>query len=124
MKTITIYGDGKQIRDVLHAEDLARAYEVAIETQGCVSGQALNIGGGPRNIMSLLELLAYLEDELKIKIPLKCDTWRPGDQPVFVCDLAKANTLMNWQPTITVRDGVKSLAQWVATNKELFAWLK
>jgi CDP-paratose 2-epimerase len=123
-KTITIYGDGKQIRDVLHAEDLARAYEAAIENQDRVSGHALNIGGGPGNTMSLLELLAYLEDELKIKIPLKWDTWRPGDQPVFVCDLDKAKTLMNWQPKITVRDGVKSLAQWVATNKELFAWLK
>jgi CDP-paratose 2-epimerase len=123
-KTITIYGDGKQIRDVLHVSDLARAYEAAYEHRDAVSGRALNIGGGPSNTMSLIELLAYLEDELKIKIPLKWDQWRPGDQPVFVCDLDKAKTLMNWQPKITVRDGVKSLAQWVTGNKELFAWLQ
>jgi CDP-paratose 2-epimerase len=123
-KTITIYGDGKQIRDVLHVEDLARAYEAAIVNQDQVAGQAINIGGGPTNTMSLIELLAYLEDELKLKIPLKWDQWRPGDQPVFVCDLNKAKTLLDWQPNIGVRDGVKTLSRWVADNRELFAWLK
>lgn len=123
-KQITIYGDGKQIRDVLHVEDLVRAYEAAIANQEQASGQAFNIGGGPANTMSLLELLAYLEDELKIKIPLKWDTWRPGDQPVFVCNLDKAKQTLGWQPQISVRDGVKNLSGWVAGNKELFAWLK
>jgi CDP-paratose 2-epimerase len=123
-KTITIYGDGKQIRDVLHVDDLARAYEAAIVHQDKVSGHAINIGGGAGNTMSLLELLAYLEDELKIKIPLKWDTWRPGDQPVFVCDLAKAKSLLDWQPNVNVRDGVKSLSRWVADNAQLFTWLK
>lgn len=123
-KQITIYGDGKQIRDVLHVEDLVRAYEAAIANQEQASGQAFNIGGGPGNTMSLLELLAYLEDELKIKIPLKWDTWRPGDQPVFVCNLDKAKQTLGWQPQISVRDGVKNLSGWVAGNKELFAWLK
>lgn len=123
-KQITIYGDGKQIRDVLHVEDLVRAYEAAISNQEKASGQAFNIGGGPANTMSLLELLAYLEDELKIKIPLKWDTWRPGDQPVFVCNLDKAKQTLGWQPQISVREGVKNLSGWVAGNKELFAWLK
>lgn len=123
-KQITIYGDGKQIRDVLHVEDLVRAYEAAIANQEQASGQAFNIGGGPANTMSLLELLAYLEDEIKIKIPLKWDTWRPGDQPVFVCNLDKAKQTLGWQPQISVRDGVKNLSGWVAGNKELFAWLK
>ena len=123
-KQITIYGDGKQIRDVLHVEDLVRAYEAAIANQEQASGQAFNIGGGPANTMSLLELLAYLEEELKIKIPLKWDTWRPGDQPVFVCNLDKAKEKLAWQPQISVREGVKNLSNWVAGNKELFAWLK
>jgi len=123
-KTITIYGDGKQIRDVLHVEDLARAYEAAYDNRDRVNGKAFNIGGGAGNTMSLLELLSYLEDELSIKIPLKWDQWRPGDQPVFVCDLAKARAELGWQPTIPVREGVKSLAQWVAQNPGLFAWLK
>ncbi len=123
-KTITIYGDGKQIRDVLHVSDLARAYEAAYEHRDSVSGRALNIGGGPTNTMSLIELLAYLEEELKIKIPLKWDQWRPGDQPVFVCDLNAAKEQLNWTPNISVRDGVKDLSRWVASNRELFAWLK
>lgn len=123
-KKITIYGDGKQIRDVLHVNDLVRAYEAAIEHQDQASGQAFNIGGGPGNTMSLLELLAYLQDELKIEIPLQWDTWRPGDQPVFVCNLTKAKSLLGWEPKISVRQGVKDLSQWVHQNAELFSWLK
>lgn len=123
-KKITIYGDGKQIRDVLHVDDLVRAYEAAASHQDQASGQAFNIGGGPGNTMSLLELLAYLKEELKIDIPLQWDDWRPGDQPVFVCNLKKANDLLGWQPAISVREGVKSLSQWVSQNAGLFDWLK
>ena len=123
-KTITIYGDGKQIRDVLHVNDLVRAYEAAASHPEQAAGQAFNIGGGPGNTMSLLELLAYLQDELKITIPLKWDDWRPGDQPVFVCNLDKARERLGWSPQITVREGVKDLAQWVRQNAELFSWLK
>lgn len=123
-KKITIYGDGKQIRDVLHVDDLVRAYEAAASHPDQASGQAFNIGGGPGNTMSLLELLAYLKEELKIDIPLQWDDWRPGDQPVFVCNLKKANDLLGWRPAVSVRDGVKSLSQWVSQNRELFNWLK
>ncbi|RMD60054.1 NAD-dependent epimerase/dehydratase family protein [Candidatus Parcubacteria bacterium] len=123
-KQITIYGDGKQIRDVLHVKDLARAYESAIEHADAASGQAFNIGGGPANTLSLRELLAYLEDELNIEIPLEWDDWRPGDQPVFVCNTAKAKESLGWQPQIPVRQGIKQLADWVARNKELFEWLR
>lgn len=122
-KQITIYGDGKQIRDVLHVDDLARAYEAAYEHRDAIAGQAFNIGGGPGNTMSLLELLAYLEAELGIKIPLKWSDWRPGDQPVFVCNLDKAQRLLGWQPTIGVREGVRQLIHWVRDNAGLFAWL-
>lgn len=123
-KTITIYGDGKQIRDVLHVDDLVRAYEAAANHPDQASGQAFNIGGGPGNTMSLLELLTYLQEELKITIPLKWDEWRPGDQPVFVCNLDKARERLGWAPQISVREGVKTLSQWVSQNVELFNWLK
>ena len=122
-KPITIYGDGKQIRDVLHVGDLARAYEAAYRHRDRASGQAFNIGGGPGNTLSLLELLNYLETELGIPIPLRWSDWRPGDQPVFVCNLAKAERLLDWQPQIGVRDGVHQLIQWVRDNKALFDWL-
>jgi CDP-paratose 2-epimerase len=123
-KQITIYGDGKQIRDVLHVDDLARAYEAAINHREAASGQAFNIGGGPGNTMSLRELLAYLEQTLGIDIPLQWADWRPGDQPVFVCDLSKARARLGWQPQIGVQDGVRQLIHWVRDNKQLFDWLK
>lgn len=123
-KQITIFGNGKQIRDVLHVEDLVRAYESVIKNSNKVSGQAFNVGGGPNNTMSLLELLSYLEKELDINIPLKWDDWRPGDQPVFVCDLHKIKNYTGWEPKINVETGVKDLISWVKSNKDLFAWLK
>jgi len=122
-KQITIYGNGMQIRDVLHVDDLARAYEAAIKNRDVASGQAFNIGGGIDNTLSLLELLALLEQELDITIPLQWDDWRPGDQPVFVCNVGKAHELLGWAPEIRVQDGVRDLISWVGKNKELFFWL-
>jgi CDP-paratose 2-epimerase len=119
-KPITIYGDGKQIRDVLHVEDLLHAFDAAIDRKEVVNGQAFNIGGGPDNTMSLLELLDYLEKEQDRKISLKWDDWRPGDQQVFVCDISKANQLLSWSPKISVKRGVKQLISWVKDNKDLF----
>lgn len=123
-KSITIYGDGKQIRDILQVEDLARAYEAAYRHRDRASGQAFNIGGGPGNTLSLLELLGYLEAELGVQIPLRWSDWRPGDQPVFVCNLDKAERLLGWRPQISVREGVRQLIHWVGENKALFDWLK
>lgn len=123
-KKITIYGDGKQIRDVLHVDDLVRAYEAAATHQDQAIGQAFNIGGGSGNTMSLLELLAYLREELRIDIPLQWDKWRPGDQPVFVCDIRKAQQRLGWRPEVSVRQGVKNLSEWVSQNAGLFSWLK
>jgi CDP-paratose 2-epimerase len=123
-KQITIYGNGKQIRDVLFVDDLARAYEAAISNRGVATGEAFNIGGGPGNTLSLLELLALLKDQLKADIPLIWDQWRPGDQPVFVCNLDKARNKLDWQPQTSVEQGVKTLISWVRENKEMFSWLK
>jgi CDP-paratose 2-epimerase len=122
-KKITIYGDGKQTRDVLHVQDLARAYEAAFDRREAVTGQAFNIGGGPNNAMSLLELIGYLEQELDIRVPLRWSDWRPGDQPVFICNLAKAKRLLAWEPKIPVREGVGQLIRWVRDNKKLFDYL-
>jgi CDP-paratose 2-epimerase len=73
--------------------------------------------------MSLLELIHYLEEDLGIRVPLQWSDWRPGDQPVFVCNLKNAKRLLEWQPTIPVRAGVGQLIGWVQQNKELFDWL-
>lgn len=122
-KQITIYGDGKQIRDVLHVDDLARAYEAAYENRVTVRGQAFNIGGGANNTLSLLELLGLLQHDLKLNIPLKWGDWRPGDQPVFVCDIQKARDRLGWEPKVRVEHGVGQLIGWVRDNKQLFSWL-
>lgn len=123
-KQITIYGDGKQIRDVLNVKDLIRAYEAAFNNQEAVNGQALNIGGGPLHTMSLLELIDHLQHELRREIPLKWDKWRPGDQLVFVCDVSKAMEMLGWKPEIAPKEGVKQLITWVRDNKSLFDWLR
>ena len=120
-KEITVYGNGKQIRDVLHVQDLVRAYAAVIDEQEKVSGQAINIGGGPDNTLSLLELLDHLTTTLAKPVNLQWDDWRPGDQPVFVCDLARAKALLGWQPEISVDQGVLMLIHWVEDNAELFS---
>jgi len=122
-KSITIYGDGKQIRDVLHVNDLVQAYKAVIQHADSAAGQAFNIGGGPGNTLSLLELLTYLRESLNIEIPLQWDTWRPGDQPVFVCNIEKAQKLLAWEPRISVVEGTQDLIQWVSNHRDLFAWL-
>jgi CDP-paratose 2-epimerase len=122
-KSITIYGDGKQVRDVLFIEDLVDAYESAIKNIDKINGQAFNIGGGPKNTMSLLELLNFLEKFFGKQIPLRYADWRPGDQPVFVCDISKAKKAFNWAPKTAPEDGVKKLYDWVKDNQELFKGL-
>lgn len=118
---LIIYGDGKQVRDVLFIEDLINAYELAIKNIDKTSGQVYNIGGGPQNQMSLLELIKYLEKEFNKKIQYSFAEWRPGDQPVFVCDISKTKRDFGWEPHINTEEGVKKLAKWVQENKELFS---
>jgi len=119
-KKLTIYGDGKQVRDVLFIEDLADAYEAAIKNIDKARGQAFNIGGGPKNTMSLLELIAFLEQFFGKKIPLTFSDWRPGDQPVFICDIKKAKQILGWEPKTSPQEGVKLLYEWVKDHKDLF----
>ncbi len=119
-KKLTIYGDGKQVRDVLFIEDLVDAYESAIKNIDKVKGQAFNIGGGPKNTMSLLELIAFLEQFFGKKIPLVYSEWRPGDQPVFICNIDKAKEMLGWEPKISPQEGVKLLYEWVKDHKKLF----
>lgn len=122
-KTLTIFGNGKQIRDVLWVEDVVRAYAAAIERRAAASGQAFNIGGGPVNTLSLLELLSYLQERLGKPVTPRWADWRPGDQPVFVCNLNKAKRLLGWEPQVSVPAGVGELITWVRANAGLFNWM-
>ena len=120
-KPLKIYGDGKQVRDVLFVEDLVKCYDMAIKNIDKVSGKAYNIGGGPENQLSLLELISYLEEFLGKKIRYTFHDWRPGDQKVFVCNISKAKREFGWEPKIGVKEGVKKLFDWVNENKKLFS---
>jgi CDP-paratose 2-epimerase len=120
-KPITIYGDGKQIRDILFVDDLLEAYETAIAKIDQVRGRAYNLGGGPQNTMSIwTEFGPMLEKLLGKKIPVGHGDWRPGDQKVFVADIRKAASELGWAPKVGVEEGVKRLFEWVKENKSLF----
>jgi CDP-paratose 2-epimerase len=122
-RPITIYGDGKQVRDVLFVEDLLDLYEAAIERIDEVKGNAYNVGGGPGNRMSLLQLVAKLERMLGREIPLSFSDWRPGDQRVFVADIRKAKQDLGWTPKVSPDEGVRKLLDWVVENQGLFEGL-
>lgn len=119
-KPITIYGDGKQIRDVLFIDDLVRAFELAYKNRRKAVGGIYNIGGGPENTMSLHELLSFLKRKNGQKIAVSYNDWRPGDQKVFIGNISKANKELGWKPRIRPDQGVKKLYDWIVENKNLF----
>jgi CDP-paratose 2-epimerase len=121
-RSITVYGDGKQVRDVLFIDDILDAYDAAAANIQLCSGKVYKIGGGPENVMSLRELLDYLGQKEKRPVPFSQADWRPGDQRVFVSNIGKAKDELGWSPRIGVREGLDLLYDWVSANKELFQW--
>jgi CDP-paratose 2-epimerase len=122
-KPVTIFGDGKQVRDVLFVDDLVDCFHRCVERIGEVSGRIFNIGGGPDNTLSLLELIAILEKQTGRRMEVGYDDWRPGDQRVFICDVRKAEQELGWKPTTTAEEGVRKLHDWVAAHPSLFEGL-
>lgn len=121
-KKITIYGNGKQVRDILHVDDLIHAYDLAIKNITITKGQIYNIGGGNRNTISIwYEFQPILEKLFKRKISVKFADFRPGDQPIFVSDIRKAKHDFGWKPNISVEKGIEQLYYWIQENKSLFA---
>lgn len=121
-KPITIYGDGKQIRDVLFIDDLLDAYDLAIENISRAAGNVYNIGGGPSNTLSIWqEFGPLLNDLLGHELTVERGDWRPGDQRVFISDIRKAEHELNWQPKVGVEEGIRRLFEWVQANKSLFS---
>jgi CDP-paratose 2-epimerase len=118
-RPVRIYGNGKQVRDLLYVEDLVDAYQKAIEEPKKVSGKIYNIGGGPIRSRSILSLVRFLERHLGISIPVSFHDCRPGDQPVYVSDISKAKREMGWIPKTTVESGAAQLVSWVKANRDL-----
>jgi CDP-paratose 2-epimerase len=120
-RPISIYGDGKQVRDMLHVSDLIAAYEAAWARIDDVKGEVFNAGGGAGNTLAIwAEFGPYLESLAGRPIPVQHADWRPGDQPVFISDNTKAQRLLGWTPKVDVRDGIKQLWDWVTANPALF----
>lgn len=117
---ITIYGDGKQVRDILFIDDLLDAYDAAFAAPDKSAGRAYNIGGGVSNVLSLRELLAFIEQRSGKKIPARSADWRPGDQKVFISDIQRARKELDWSPKIDCTRGLGLLYDWIERNRELF----
>jgi CDP-paratose 2-epimerase len=120
-RPITIYGDGKQVRDVLFIDDLLDAYEAAAEQIDISAGQIYNVGGGPDNTMAIwTEFGSMLEEMLGRPVPVHTAGWRPGDQKVYISNIDKIKRELGWAPKVSVRDGLQRLFDWMAENQSLF----
>ena len=118
---ITIYGDGKQVRDVLYVDDLIDVYQAAIQRIDTVAGQVYNIGGGPANTLSIWsELCPHLERLAGRPILVSYADWRPGDQNIYVSDIRKSQRDLDWSPRVGVGEGVQRLWAWAASHCSLF----
>jgi CDP-paratose 2-epimerase len=116
-KPFTISGSGKQVRDVLHAEDMIRLYFMVLERIEAAKGQAFNIGGSMKNSLSLLELFGILEDLTGTKLNYTKLPPRESDQRVFVSDCRKALSCIGWQPQVDTRTGIKKMLTWIECGK-------
>jgi len=120
-RPIAIYGNGKQVRDVLWIEDLIRAYEAAADRIEVAAGQIYNIGGGAAITMSIwAEFGPILERLVGRPLPVTYHGWRPGDQLVYISDIRKAERELGWRPQMTVHAGVDRLWHWIDANAHLF----
>ena len=118
-RRFTIFGDGRQVRDVLFVDDLTACYVQAVEHIARTAGQVYNVGGGPNNQLSLLELVELLGARVGRTLDPPFADWRPGDQRVFVCDVSKAQKDFGWAPKISASAGVERLAGWVEKEKAM-----
>ena len=115
-KPITIYGAGKQIRDLLYIDDLIKLYDTAVKNIDHVMGEAFNIGGGPENALNLLQAIHLIEKTTGNKAVLKYASQRLGDQDYFVADNRKLLKALKWEPTTKVKQGLLKLISWCQIN--------
>ncbi len=118
-KKITVYGDGKQVRDILYMDDLLDSFDAGLKNIDRHAGKIYNIGGGPGQAISLLEFLSLLEEYLGREIDYTFSDWRPGDQKIYVSDISKASRELNWNPRVSNREGVRRLFDWVSENRQM-----
>jgi CDP-paratose 2-epimerase len=113
-RPLVIYGDGKQVRDVLYITDLLDLCELLLYNQDRVAGQIFNVGGGRDNTISIWQEFGPLLQRLTGRtLSVRHDDWRPGDQKVYISDIRKVRSALGWHPRVGVEDGVRRLLAWL-----------
>jgi CDP-paratose 2-epimerase len=115
-KPLTLYGDGKQVRDILYVDDLIDAFEAAVGNISVAAGRTYNIGGGPENAVSLLEVIGFIEGRNGRRILRRLAPQRIGDQRLYVSDIRRAQQDLKWSPRTGWRNGLDKLCRWVHEN--------
>lgn len=124
-KPITVYGDGKQVRDVLYVDDLVELFYRAYRNIKVSRGKIYNVGGGKDNVLAVWTRFGpILEKLFGKKLNVKFADWRPGDQKVYVSDISKVKKELGWKPEVSVEEGIEKLFHWVQENKKMFEFLK
>ncbi|MFC6487907.1 NAD-dependent epimerase/dehydratase family protein [Nitratireductor sp. GCM10026969] len=116
---ISIFGDGKQVRDVLHVADAVAAYRALLERIPQVNGQTFNLGGGVENAVSLRMVLEEIRDITGRDPAVEWNDWRPGDQHYFVADTRRLQRQLGWKANTGWRDGLRQLAKWLREERGL-----
>jgi CDP-paratose 2-epimerase len=112
-RSITIYGDGRQVRDILHVDDLLDAFEAAARNIQNAAGSIYNIGGGAANAVSFFEVLDFIQQHSGVSVPYRFSTPRPGDQRVYISDIRRAACELGWSPQIGWKHGLSALYDWI-----------
>jgi CDP-paratose 2-epimerase len=115
---LTIYGDGKQVRDMLYVEDCVKAYD-AFHRSDLKHG-VFNLGGGKQNTLSLVECIRMLEKNFDTKLDLTYTDWRPSDQKAYISDIRKMTNQLDWKPSVSPEEGLLATAEWVKENLDIF----
>ncbi|PYX89380.1 MAG: hypothetical protein DMG68_05330 [Acidobacteria bacterium] len=119
-QAITVYGDGRQVRDVLAVEDLMRAFEAVRGHVAQTAGQVYNVGGGLKNTVSLLELMEQIELLTGCRLHFDREGVRPGDQAIYVTDFSKLRRHIGWEPKMNLEQILDNMYGWWKQNRELF----